>query len=55
MATKLPLSSIGFMTSKQIANYIESIMQTEICKDLNYCNQLIKIYLSKHNQNERTP
>jgi hypothetical protein len=54
MVTKLPLSLIGSMESKQIANYIESITQTEICKDINYCNQLIKIYLSKHNQNERT-
>jgi len=53
MVTKLPLSLLGSMESKQIANYIESIIQTEICKDLNYCNQLIKIYLSKQPTNEK--
>jgi hypothetical protein len=53
MVTRLPLSLLGSMESKQIANYIESIIQTEICKDLNYCNQLIKIYLSKQPTNEK--
>jgi hypothetical protein len=50
MATKLPLSLLRNLTSNQIANYIEIITQTDICKDLNYCNQLIKIYLSKPNK-----
>jgi NADH/NAD ratio-sensing transcriptional regulator Rex len=47
MVTKIKLSEIESMTSKELANYIEQITQTEICKDLNYCNQLIKIFLKK--------
>jgi hypothetical protein len=47
MVTKIKLSEIESMTSKELTNYLEQITQTEICKDLNYCNQLIKIFLKK--------
>jgi len=47
MVTKLPISQIESMTLKQLAQYLEQITQTEICKDSNYCNQLLKIFLKK--------
>lgn len=47
MVTKIKLSSIQSMNKNQISKYIELITQTEICKDSKYCNQLIKIFLTK--------
>ena len=35
------------MTLKELAQYLEQITQTKICEDLNYCNQLLKIFLNK--------
>ena len=47
MVSKLKISQIQLMSLRELSNYIEAITQTEICKDLNYCNQLIKIFLKK--------
>jgi len=47
MVTKIKISQIELMTKNQLLKYIESITQTEICKDSNYCNQLVKIFLKK--------
>ena len=47
MAIKIKISQIELMTKNQLSKYIESITQTEICKDSNYCNQLVKIFLKK--------
>jgi len=47
MVTKKTTAEVSQMTSAEIAKHIEEITQTEICKDLKYCNDLIKVYLSK--------
>ena len=47
MAANKTTAEVNQMTSAEIAKHIEQITQTEICKDLKYCNYLIKVYLSK--------
>ncbi len=47
MIDKIPINKIKQMSSKQIASYLELITQTEVCKDVKYCNELCKIYLIK--------
>lgn len=44
---KKDIETVKQMTSSQIALYIDEITQTDICKDKKYCNELIKIFLSK--------
>jgi NADH/NAD ratio-sensing transcriptional regulator Rex len=47
MIDKIPISKIKQMSSKEIASYLELITQTQICKDVKYCNELCKIYVGK--------
>jgi len=47
MTTKKTKAEVNQMTYKEIANHITEITQTEICKDLKYCNYLLKVFLSK--------
>jgi hypothetical protein len=48
MATKkIEIAEVKKMTSAEISKYIIEITQTKICADKKYCNELIKIYLSK--------
>jgi hypothetical protein len=44
---KINIEEIKNWSSKKIASYIGAITQTPICSDKKYCNDLIKIYLSK--------
>jgi len=47
MITKKPTAEIDKMSRSEIANYITEITQTEICKDVNYCNYILKAFLKK--------
>jgi len=47
MATKKTPLEVSKMSATEIANHIQEITQTEICKDSKYCNHLIKVFLSK--------
>ena len=44
---RIELGQINEMSSTEIGQYIIDITQTPICKDKNYCNELIKIWLNK--------
>ena len=52
MVTKKELAEVEKMTSAKISEYLSDITQTTICRDKNYCDKLIKIYLSKPFKNE---
>jgi hypothetical protein len=47
MATKKTIDELKKMSRNQMAHYIIDITQTEICKDKNYCNLLISIFIKK--------
>ncbi len=47
MATKYTKSELEKMSSNDIAYYISEITQTNICKDLKYCNLILSIFLNK--------
>jgi hypothetical protein len=42
---KIPLSELARLDKRALSLYLESITQTDICKDENYCKELLKIFL----------
>lgn len=42
---KLPLSDLARLDKRALALYLESITQTAICKDANYCREVVQIFL----------
>lgn len=47
MITKKNIDEIKKMSSSKISEYITDITQTPICADKKYCDEVIKIFMSK--------
>jgi hypothetical protein len=48
METKKTKEELEKMSRSNMANYIECITQTEICKDKKYCDLILSIWLRKY-------
>jgi len=42
---KIPISDLARLDKRALSIYLDEITQTPICKDENYCKELVKIFL----------
>lgn len=42
---KIPLSDLARLDRRALALYLESITQTPICKDADYCREAVRLFL----------
>lgn len=44
---KVSLDDLRLMSLREVSQYMEDICHTTICKDKKYCDDVVKIFMSK--------